>query len=494
MDKAMTAQSLEGIKMRAKSYANYYKIQNLLKGRTKAEMTAKLLTRLRLASPGRVEVALPPWSIVNTIPPELPPPTPADVGFFERMKSADLIALGQQFNDYYDVGNTTDRTKTQLMEVLSSLLNRDLDRDAKPPFSFGEEGVPAPAPPPAPRAPAPPPAPTPAPSPPSPPSPPPPAPPAPPPAPSPPSPPSPPPAVLPQALPLAVKAPLDFEEEVKPPPVPKKYTIKELADFDVFEYSGAFVHPLTGEVYLPGEENKEYGRNVRGDVVDIDANYIGTWDAKNNKIIPAKTKIVEEKRLSSGLVHRERVVVVPDDWPAIVREMNGENDYVPAVPAPMTLPPLSSFYKGPAGGPLPPLTDRQKREAETREARKEYYEKAMEHMRKNHVPDIVVGVVRRQLGEPEKMLVGSLVKGQEEFGKLDEMLEKLLPYTLGDKKDAEKRRWGWAFNYWFDNWLYKEQYEKGRRSLSILEGLKEVKDRKKFTLKEVGETASFNPY
>jgi hypothetical protein len=464
----LASQSLDGIKLKAKSYANYYKIQNLLKGRTKAEMTAKLLSRLRLASPGRVEVALPPWSILNNIPPELPPPSPADVAFFERMGTQELIALGQRFNDYYDVGNTTTRTKAQLMEMLSSLLSKDLSNDAKPPFAYGAEGAQVPPPAPAP-------------------------PPPPPPAPSPPSPPSPPPAVLPQALPLAVKAPLDFEEEVKPPPVPKKYTIKELADFDAFEYTGGFVHPLTGDITMPGEM-EEFGRNIRGDVVDLDANYIGTWDAEKGKIIPAKTQVVSERRLSSGLFHRERVVVPPADWPAIVREMNGDNDYVPAVaPAPMSLPPLSSFYKGPPGGPLPPLTDRQKREAETREARKAYYEKAMEHMRKNHVPDIVTDVVRRQLGEPEKMLVGSLVKGQEEFGKLDELLERLLPYTLGDKSEGEKRRWGWAFNYWFDNWFYKEQYEKGRRSLSVLEGLKEVKDRKKFTLKDKGEALAVAP-
>ena len=467
-DFRMTANTLDGLRLRAKSYANYYKIPNLLKGRTKAEMTAKLLTRLRLASPGRVEVALPTWSILNSLTPELPPPTPADVAFFERMKSADLIALGQEYNDYYDVGNTTDRTRGELMALLQGLLNPDLSTDAKPPFASGA---------PVPAVPVPPPPPPPAPRPPSPPSPPP----APPPAPRPPSPPSPPPAPLPQALPLDVRAPLDFEEEAQPsPPAAPAYTLAQLADFDFIEYTKGFIHPVTGDKTMPGERI-DFGRNIRGDVVDLDAEYVGAWDAEKEIIVPAKTRVVD----------RVRVVIAPDDWPDVEREMRGESP-APPPPAPNPLPPLSSFYKGPP--PAPKSEARQQREAETRAARREYYEEAVGYIEKSHLLPDVATAAKRALGEPEKTLVGSLGSNGEKFGKVDEWVERLLPYSLSDKADRMRRRWNWAFSRWFDIWLYNER-DKGRRSLKVLDALKEVKEKKLFGAKNVGESErAGNPY
>ena len=46
-----------------------------------------------------------------------------------------------------------------------------------------------------------------------------------------------------------------------------KYTLEQLADFDEFLF-----------------DDVTYGRNVRGDVVDNDFNFLGRWDPKNGKI------------------------------------------------------------------------------------------------------------------------------------------------------------------------------------------------------------------
>jgi len=64
----------------------------------------------------------------------------------------------------------------------------------------------------------------------------------------------------------------------------QSYTIEQLADFDGVEIEGA-----------------ECGRNIRGDVIDNDSNFIGHWDAKAKKL--------------------DRSAALPADWAAIVVAM-----------------------------------------------------------------------------------------------------------------------------------------------------------------------------
>jgi len=92
------------------------------------------------------------------------------------------------------------------------------------------------------------------------------------------------------AAPVAEAAPV----AVAPAPAPAKsttkkvgakaYTIEQLADFDGVEIEGA-----------------ECGRNIRGDVIDNDSNFIGHWDAKAKKL--------------------DRSAALPADWAAIVAAM-----------------------------------------------------------------------------------------------------------------------------------------------------------------------------
>jgi hypothetical protein len=64
----------------------------------------------------------------------------------------------------------------------------------------------------------------------------------------------------------------------------QSYTIEQLADFDGVEIEGA-----------------ECGRNIRGDVIDNDSNFIGHWDAKAKKL--------------------DRSAALPADWAAIYAAM-----------------------------------------------------------------------------------------------------------------------------------------------------------------------------
>jgi hypothetical protein len=92
------------------------------------------------------------------------------------------------------------------------------------------------------------------------------------------------------AAPVAEAAPV----AVAPAPAPAKsttkkvgakaYTIEQLSDFDEVEIEGA-----------------DCGRNIRGDVIDSDSNFIGHWDAKAKKL--------------------DRSAALPADWAAIVVAM-----------------------------------------------------------------------------------------------------------------------------------------------------------------------------
>lgn len=90
--------------------------------------------------------------------------------------------------------------------------------------------------------------------------------------------PAPPAAAPPAAPPTPAKS---FSKKIVGAKEAVTYTIEQLKDFDAVTIEGA-----------------EYGRNVRGDLVDGDGNFIGTWNAKTSVI--------------------QRGVARPADWEAIM--------------------------------------------------------------------------------------------------------------------------------------------------------------------------------
>ena len=109
------------------------------------------------------------------------------------------------------------------------------------------------------------------------------------------------PAPAPAPLPEEFKD-LSVPEIIKLPPQ-RKFTIKELADFDEIEYKKPFINIRTGEPY---RENI-FGMNPRGDIVDADFEYLGKWDVKTQKIIPAK---ISKERGDGG----RPLQIHPEDW------------------------------------------------------------------------------------------------------------------------------------------------------------------------------------
>ena len=139
--------SLARKKELAKHYRDYYKIPDLLKVRSRPAMTAKLLTRLRLAAGsagGRVELAIPHWTAGKKDAPELPAPTAADVAFFEKKSVQELIALGQAFNDYYGLGNITTANNDKMEDMVAGKIFNWTEDGARP-FGFGTAAPPPPS-------------------------------------------------------------------------------------------------------------------------------------------------------------------------------------------------------------------------------------------------------------------------------------------------------------------------------------------------------------
>jgi hypothetical protein len=118
--------------------------------------------------------------------------------------------------------------------------------------------------------------------------------------------PPPPPPPAPAPAPASKPAPV-----VKLPPQ-RQFTIQELADFDEIEYNKPFIPAGYREPY---RENL-FGINPRGDIIDADFNYLGTWDEKTQTIIPAK--ISKGERNDDG----SPVLIHPADWMAIRRASN----------------------------------------------------------------------------------------------------------------------------------------------------------------------------
>lgn len=114
--------------------------------------------------------------------------------------------------------------------------------------------------------------------------------------------------------PAPAPAPAPEEEPIAPVvklPPQRKFTIKELADFDELEYRKPFINIRTHEPY----RGNTFGINPRGDVIDADFEYLGQWDVKTQTIIPAK--IAKER--GDG---NERLPILPDDWLAIRKASN----------------------------------------------------------------------------------------------------------------------------------------------------------------------------
>ena len=101
-----------------------------------------------------------------------------------------------------------------------------------------------------------------------------------------------------------------------PAAIPKKddgkYTMEQLIDFKEIDYDKPFINIRTGEPY---RENI-FGRNPRGDVVDADFNYLGSWDKETKTIIPAKIS----KERGDG---NEPLPILPADWLEITRASQG---------------------------------------------------------------------------------------------------------------------------------------------------------------------------
>jgi hypothetical protein len=158
------------------------------------------------------------------------------------------------------------------------------------------------------------------------------------------------------------------------------------------------------------------------------------------------------------------------------------------------------YTKEPAPEPAPKPAKseaRLQREAETREARRKYAEDALEYLKKEYVPapEAVIGVVKRTSGlsEPDKLLVGSLDSADGRFGRLDRLVRELLPFEMDGFSEAKKRRWLFAFNRWWDIWSNAQPRMPGGTHPTLLL-LQRAKREGLFGAKQVGETASFNPY
>ncbi len=118
------------------------------------------------------------------------------------------------------------------------------------------------------------------------------------------------PAPEPKTPPAPKAPPAPTAPALKLPPQ-RKFTPKELADFDEIEYDKPFTNIRTGDPY---RENT-FGVNPRGDVVDADFNYLGSWDEKTQTIIPAKIS----KERGDG---NEPLPILPADWLAIIKASN----------------------------------------------------------------------------------------------------------------------------------------------------------------------------
>ena len=136
--------SLDKKKELARQYKEYYKIPALVENRSRPVLAAKLLSRIRLARNGVMELAIPHWQQGAKEPPPLPPPSPADVAFLEGMRVVDLIALGQSFNDYYNMGNIKTANAAVLKAMVQGKIDEGFVADVAPPFHFGD-GALAPA-------------------------------------------------------------------------------------------------------------------------------------------------------------------------------------------------------------------------------------------------------------------------------------------------------------------------------------------------------------
>jgi hypothetical protein len=88
-----------------------------------------------------------------------------------------------------------------------------------------------------------------------------------------------------------------------------KYTMKQLIDFEAYDYDKPFINIRTGKPYPKGSD---FGINPRGDVIDSDFNYLGHWDKETKTIIPAKIS----KERGDG---NEPLPILPADWLEIIR-------------------------------------------------------------------------------------------------------------------------------------------------------------------------------
>jgi hypothetical protein len=120
-------------------------------------------------------------------------------------------------------------------------------------------------------------------------------------------------------------------------------------------------------------------------------------------------------------------------------------------------------------------------------ARKAYHGDVLDRLMAMGLPREVHRHVLRQV--PDKV---GIQPGKWPNELLEEVAAQVMPYSVEGFSASKKRRWTWAFDYWFDIWLYNER-DKGRRSLKIADALMEVKNKKLFGAKEVGELAHIMP-
>lgn len=121
----------------------------------------------------------------------------------------------------------------------------------------------------------------------------------------------------PAPKPAPAPAPAAAPPKPAPAPIPKKddrkYTMNELIDFEAYDYDKPFINIRTGKPYPKGTD---FGINPRGDVVDADFNYLGSWDKETKTIIPAKIS----KERGDG---NEPLPILPADWLEITRASQG---------------------------------------------------------------------------------------------------------------------------------------------------------------------------
>jgi len=304
-------------------------------------------------------------------------------------------------------------------------LSKDLSNDAKPPFAYGAEGAQVPPPAPAP-------------------------PPPPPPAPRPPSPPSPPPAVLPQALPLEVEAPLDFGDDAYVP--------------------APLLPPLSSFIdELPDAMLTEAGRRM-------------------------KAEARERKAEGELLAVPSGELPVPDDTLTGVKRYNAfAKAYLDGERA-----------KGRELSYMEALGEIKKFNLYTKESappqpdwlleKKAYHSDTLNRLDALGLPREVRRYVFSKIPSPQTIQAG---KWPNEL--LGELAAEVMPYSVKDFSASKKRRWSWAFDYWFDNWYQNEKYDDpardyvGRHSLKVADALKEVKAKGLFGAKQVGELDRIMP-